>query len=57
MPTDVVASGPKNFIQKGDILDFINKNNIKVGEGYKSADTPVVSKELKKKPAAPTKKA
>ena len=31
LPTEVSASGPKGFIQKGDVVQHIDKNNLVVG--------------------------
>lgn len=32
LPSEVQASGPKGYIQKGDVLGFVEKNNIQKGQ-------------------------
>jgi pyruvate/2-oxoglutarate dehydrogenase complex dihydrolipoamide acyltransferase (E2) component len=37
LPSEVKASGPKNFIQKGDVLSFITANKIQKGQKRQSS--------------------
>lgn len=32
LPSEVKASGPKGYIQKGDVLEFVEKNNLQKGQ-------------------------
>lgn len=37
MPSEVKASGPKGYIQKGDVLEFVEKNKLKKGQARAAA--------------------
>jgi pyruvate/2-oxoglutarate dehydrogenase complex dihydrolipoamide acyltransferase (E2) component len=54
MPSEVAATGPKNFIQKGDVLSYIQAKNLKKGvkkQAKAPAETP---KPAAKQPGKPS---
>ena len=54
LPSEVEASGPKGYIQKGDVLDFVEKNKLQKGQvrgaPAKSAPSSAASSPAAKKP-------
>lgn len=60
LPSELTPSGPKGYIQKGDVLAFVEKNNLQKGQvrstaGAGKASSPVAAPKQappKSKPAA-----
>ena len=53
LPSEVIATGPKGFILKGDVLSHIDQNKIQKGARVSAVAAPTPAA----KPAAPKKSA
>jgi pyruvate/2-oxoglutarate dehydrogenase complex dihydrolipoamide acyltransferase (E2) component len=56
LPSEVKATGPKGFILKGDVLEYIEKNGIKKGVRLSAVVTNTAAPVAPKKKPAPAPK-